>query len=96
MIPQGALESRTPRSIHFTPSEWAAVEGEARGRGLAPSAFARMLVMYALSIVQAPVVREASLGVPAGMLSGSRRFPENPAVPRGSDPRKPPVKAGAR
>lgn len=71
-FPVPVPESRTPHSIRFTPSEWDSITVSALSRGLEPSVFVRMLAMYALSIVQAPVVREASLGMPSEMLSASR------------------------
>lgn len=58
-----AQESRVPRSIHFTPTEWEAISHAARMRGHAPCAFARMLAMYALSIASAPAFAEGALGV---------------------------------
>jgi hypothetical protein len=64
-------ESRVPRSIHFTPTEWDGISHAARCRGFAPCAFARMLAIYALSIVQAQALAEASVGVPQMMLGGS-------------------------
>ncbi len=67
------MESREPKSIRFTPTEWVLISDEARSRGLEPAVFVRMLAMYALSIAQAPAVREASLGMPSEMLAGSRR-----------------------
>ena len=72
-LPAPTMESREPKSIRFTGAEWAAVCEAARSRALEPAVFARLLVMYALSIVQAPVLAEASLGMPAQMLAGSPR-----------------------
>lgn len=54
------MESREPKSIRFTPTEWEALADGARQRGLEPAVFARMLTMYALIIVQAPTFAEAS------------------------------------
>lgn len=42
--------------------------------GFEPAVFTRMLAIYALSIAQAPVFPEASLGMPAQMLAGSQRI----------------------
>lgn len=71
--PPVLMESRDPRSIRFTPSEWAAIADEARRRLLEPSVFVRVLTMYALEDVTRATRVEASLGMPAEVLSGSRR-----------------------
>ena len=78
--PPAPMESREPKSIRFTPTEWDALRDAAGRRGLEPAVFARMLAMYALSIVQAPTLAEASAWIPgfgqggaAQMLAGSRR-----------------------
>jgi len=70
------MQSREPKSIRFTPIEWDAVTECARRRGLEPAVFVRMLTMYALSIVQAPTLAEASAWIPGfgqQMLGGSPR-----------------------
>lgn len=71
--PPARMESREPKSIRFTPSEWEAIHEAARQRGFEPAVFTRMLAIYALSIAQAPVFPEASLGMPTQMLAGSPR-----------------------
>jgi hypothetical protein len=70
--PPVKMESREPKSIRFTPSEWAALCEAARIRGFEPAVFVRMLTLYALSIASAPAFPEAALGMPAQMLTGSR------------------------
>ena len=71
--PAVAMQSREPHSIRFTPDEWTAITEAALCRGLEPAVFTRSLAMYALRIADAPVVREASLGIPREMLAGSQR-----------------------
>jgi hypothetical protein len=78
--PLVALQSREPHSIRFTPEEWAAIRMCAEDRGFEPAVLVRKLTMYALSIIQAPVLSEASLGIPnnglrasAEVLAGARR-----------------------
>ena len=66
-----AMESRIPKTIRYTPTEWEGVEEGAHQRGLEPAVFARMLTMYALSIAQAPVITEAAVGMPGQMLMGA-------------------------
>jgi hypothetical protein len=66
-----AVERREPHSIRFTPSEWDALNDSALARGLEPAVFVRMLAMYALRIADAPVIAEASLGIPGQMLGGA-------------------------
>jgi len=61
MMPR--MESREPRSIRFSPSEWSAICQAARLRAEEPSRFVRRLAMYALSIVQAQASAEASIGM---------------------------------
>ena len=71
------MESRDPKSIRFTPTEWTAIADEARSRGLEPAVFVRMLTMYALEDVTRSSRVEASLGIPGKILrgsQGSRRF----------------------
>jgi hypothetical protein len=75
--PLTKMESRDPKSIRFTPTEWDAVSGAARRRGFEPAVFARMLTMYGLSIAEAPTLAEAAAWVPAlgrEMLTGSQRI----------------------
>jgi len=67
------MESREPRSIRFTPSEWERIAEEARRRLLEPSVFVRVLTMYALEDVTRSTRLEASLGMTAEVPSGSRR-----------------------
>lgn len=57
------MESREPHSIRYTPTEWQMICDAARSRSLEPAVFARKLTMYGLSIVQAPIISEASLGI---------------------------------
>lgn len=71
--PPTPMQSREAHSIRYTPAEWAALCDEARYRGLEPAVFVRLLTMYALSIAQAPAMREASLGMPGQMLPDARR-----------------------
>ncbi len=71
--PMPPMESRLPHSIRFTQSEWEALCQAARQRALEPAVFVRVLTMYALSIAQAPVLPEASLGIPPQMLAASQR-----------------------
>lgn len=78
MIPQRKplappMESREPKSIRFTPTEWVLISDEARSRGLEPAVFVRMLTMYALEDVTRSSRVEASLGMPAKMLRESPR-----------------------
>jgi hypothetical protein len=67
------MESRDPKSIRFTPTEWAALAEEARSRALEPAVFVRLLTMYALEDVTRPTLKTASLGIPGQMLRGSQR-----------------------
>lgn len=53
-------ESREPKSIRFTPTEWGAIEGEARARGIEPSRFCRQLALTGLSMVQAQAAFQAA------------------------------------
>jgi hypothetical protein len=69
------MESRTAHSIRFNDVEWGAICASARMRALQPAVFVRLLTMYALSIVQAPALAEASLGIPVEPLAGSLRCP---------------------
>ena len=71
--PPAPMESREPKSIRFTPTEWAAISEEARSRALEPAVFVRLLTMYALEDVTRASRVPASLGVPAQMLAGSQR-----------------------
>ena len=59
--PLAAMESREPRSIRFSPAEWAAVTHAARARGTEPSALVRDLTMMALMIVSTPSLMEAHI-----------------------------------
>ena len=70
--PLARMESRDPHSIRFTPEEWTALQENAVIRGLEPAVFVRMLTIYALRIVQAGGLGEASVGVPPEMLRGAR------------------------
>lgn len=79
--PPVAMESRDPKSIRFTPTEWDKIRAAADDRGLEPAVFVRLLTIYALSIVQAPVLSEASLGIPG--LSG-RASAQGPSGSRGT------------
>jgi hypothetical protein len=67
------MESREPKSIRFTPTEWAVIADAARYRGLEPAVFVRRLTIWALSLAQAQAAAEASLGMPGENLGGSRR-----------------------
>lgn len=58
--PPMKVESRDPKSIRYTPTEWAAIEAAARARGVEPSRFARKLSLMGLSMVHAQEVLEAS------------------------------------
>lgn len=58
------MESREPKSIRFTPTEWEQIGFEARMRGLEPAVFVRMLTIFALEDVTRSTRVEASLGVP--------------------------------
>jgi hypothetical protein len=69
--PLAAMHSREPHSIRFTTEEWQAITESALSRGLEPSVFARMLALYALSIADAPVVTQGSIGMPGQMLGGA-------------------------
>lgn len=71
--PPAVMESREPKSIRFTPSEWEVITEEARSRGLEPAVFVRMLTMYGLQDVTRASRVEASLGVPSQMLAASPR-----------------------
>ena len=62
--PPARVESRDPHSIQFTPEEWTALQENAMIRGLEPAVFVRMLVIYALRIVQAGGLGEGSVGMP--------------------------------
>lgn len=77
--PPVPMESREPKSIRFTPTEWDAIRDAAARRSLEPAVFARLLTMYALSIVQATTLAEASAWIPGfgnggavQMLAGAR------------------------
>jgi len=59
--PLAHAESRDPKSVRYSPSEWAAIVEAARARGLEPSAFARDLSMMALMIVSTPALMEAHM-----------------------------------
>ena len=59
--PLAHAESRDPKSVRYSPSEWAAIVEAARARGLEPSAFARDLSMMALMIVSTPMLMEAHM-----------------------------------
>lgn len=48
--PLARMESRDPKSIRFSPSEWAAVVEAARVRGLEPSRYARQCCLTGLSM----------------------------------------------
>jgi hypothetical protein len=67
------MESREPKSIRFTPTEWAAISDAARERALEPAVFVRLLTMYALEDVTRATRVPASLGITAQMLTGSQR-----------------------
>jgi hypothetical protein len=71
--PLAPMESREPKSIRFTPTEWATIADEARARGLEPAVFVRMLTMFALEDVTRSSRVEASLGMPPQNLRGSAR-----------------------
>jgi hypothetical protein len=71
--PLAPMESREPKSIRFTPTEWAAIADAARDRALEPAVFVRLLTMYALEDVTRVARVPASLGVTAQMLAGSQR-----------------------
>lgn len=71
--PPAPMESREPKSIRFTPTEWAAICEEARARALEPAVFVRLLAMYALEDVTRASRVPASLGITAQMLGGSQR-----------------------
>lgn len=71
--PPTPMESRDPHSIRFTPTEWDAITDEARGRGLEPAVFVRMLTMYALEDVTRATRATASLGMPSQVLASSPR-----------------------
>lgn len=62
--PPVKMEAREPKSIRFTPDEWAVIAAAAASRALEPAVFVRLLTMYALSIVQAPTLAEASAWIP--------------------------------
>ncbi len=47
------MESREPRSIRYTPTEWEAITAAALARGLEPSRFARILSMTGLRVLDA-------------------------------------------
>lgn len=53
-------QTREPKSIRFTPTEWAAIEDEARLRGIEPSRFCRQLSLTGLSMLRAQSALEAS------------------------------------
>lgn len=75
--PLAPAESRVPKSVRLTPSEWELIEAEAQARGYEPLVFARKLVLIALNDVIAHARREDSLGVLAKRAAGSqgtRRF----------------------
>ena len=61
--PPVRMESREPKSIRFTPTEWAEVCEMARRRGEEPSRLVRKLAMYALRLAAAHDAAEASLGM---------------------------------
>lgn len=72
--PLAPMESRDPKSIRFTPTEWAAISDAARERGLEPAVFVRMLTMYAMEDVIRATRVPASLGMRQEMLAGSQRI----------------------
>ena len=71
--PLVVMESREPKSIRFTPSEWQVICAEARSRGLEPAVFTRMLTIFALEDVTRSARVEASIGIPAQHLAGAQR-----------------------
>jgi len=71
--PLAAAESREPKSIRFTPSEWEEIATEARRRSLEPAVFVRMLALFALEDVTRSSRVEASLGMPPKVLKDSQR-----------------------
>jgi hypothetical protein len=63
-------ESREPKSIRFTPTEWHAIRETGLRHGEdEPARYVRKLTMYALSIVQAQDAAEASLGIPRARMA---------------------------
>lgn len=71
--PPAVMESRIPKSLRLTPSEWESVEAEARERGLEPLVFARQLFLIALNDLIRLSRREDSLGVLVNAAKGSQR-----------------------
>lgn len=57
--PPMKVESREPKSIRFTPAEWAAITNEALARGVEPSRFCRVLSMTALRVLPGLEAAEA-------------------------------------
>lgn len=53
-------QTREPKSIRFTPTEWALIEEEARARGIEPSRFCRQLSLTGLSMLRAQAAMEAA------------------------------------
>jgi hypothetical protein len=49
--PPVKVESREPKSIRFSPAEWAAITEAALARGLEPSRFARGLSLIGLKLL---------------------------------------------
>ena len=63
--PPVKMESREPKSIRFTPTEWAAIVQAANARAVEPSRFARKLCLMGLSMTQAQAALEGHAGVTA-------------------------------
>ena len=59
--PLAHAESRDPKSVRYSPSEWAAIVEAAKLRGLEPSALARDLSPMGLMIVSTPALMEAHM-----------------------------------
>lgn len=57
--PQKVLESRDPKSVRYTPTEWAAITEAARLRDADPAAFARDLSLMGLQVIETPALMEA-------------------------------------
>jgi hypothetical protein len=53
------VESREPKSVRFTPTEWSVITAEALARGLEPSRFCRVLAMTGLKILPGLEAAEA-------------------------------------
>lgn len=58
-------QTREPKSIRFTPAEWAAFEAEALARGIEPSRFCRQCALTGLSMTRAQAAMEAAARVTA-------------------------------